>query len=91
MGIPEHNLCVRNNKWSKKNRRRAINIYGMRPGKYLRKGKCKTWEKYRIRQIIDIEIAANQKAAMREWNVQTVKELWDAMGIRYGRYGKYDD
>lgn len=91
MGIPEHNLCVRNNKLDKKSRRRAINIYGMRPGKYLRKGKCKTWKKYRTRQIIDIEIAANQKVAMREWNVNNIKELWDAMGIRYGRYGKYDD
>ena len=66
-------------------------MYGMRPDRYFRKGKCKTWKKYRTRHIIGIELDINRRNTMKMFNASTLREVWDAVGISYGRYGKYDN
>lgn len=89
MGIPEHNLCVRNHKRSRAYRHKP-KVFG-RSEVYGHRDKVKDWRRQRTRLIIDMEWKIHDHELMKRHGFSSITEMNRGLGIKGGRYGKYDD
>ena len=89
MGIPDHNLCVRNHKWARADRHKP-KPFGRSKG-YGHRDTVKDWRRQRTRLIIDIEWKIHYHEQMQRHGFSSITEMNRAFGIKGGRYGKYDD
>lgn len=89
MGIPEHNLCVKNHKLARAYRHKP-KLFGRSKG-YGHRDTVKDWRRQRTRLIIDMEWKIHDHELMQRHSFSSITELNRAFGIKGGRYGKYDD